>query len=110
MKDEKVYLKHIMLSIETIERYIKGVTKSRFLMESMISDAVIRQIEIIGEAAKHVSEDTKKKSSQIPWKDITGMRDKLIHAYFGVDKEAVWDTAKRDISALKGQIKKLMGD
>jgi uncharacterized protein with HEPN domain len=73
----------------------------------MIQDAIIRQIEIIGEASKLISEKIKEKSPSIPWKDIAGMRDKLIHNYFGVDIEAVWKTIKEDIPILKKEIQAL---
>jgi uncharacterized protein with HEPN domain len=70
----------------------------------LVQDGVIRQIEIIGEATKRLSKETKENHSDIPWKDIAGMRDKLIHDYFGVDIDAVWDTVKKDIPTLKKRI------
>jgi len=75
--------------------------------KTLIQDAVIRQIEIIGEASKLISNKIKSKSPKTPWKDIAGMRDKLIHGYFGVDLDAVWETVKKDIPPLKKDIKKL---
>ncbi len=108
MKDAGVYIKHILGAIEKIEKYTKNVTKAQFLEKSLIQDAVIRQIEIIGEASKLVSNKIKSKNTKIPWKDIAGMRDKLIHAYFGVDLEAVWETLKKDIPALKKEIKSII--
>lgn len=107
MKDERVYIEHMLNSIAKIEEYILDIGKDQFLEESLIQDAVIRQIEVIGEASKLISEKTKSKNPNIPWKDIAGMRDKLIHAYFGVDLEAVWDTVKKDIPSLKKGIEKL---
>ena len=89
MKDERVYIQHILGSIKKIEEYVSDVTKEKFVAESLLQDGVIRQIEIIGEASKLISEETKAKSKNIPWKDIIGMRDKLIHGYFGVDLDAV---------------------
>lgn len=97
-----------MESIERLETYIKGVSKEKFMKESLIQDAIIRKIEVIGEASKFISKETKDKNPKIPWKDVVGMRDKLIHAYFGVDLDAVWKTVKKDIPSLKKEIGKLV--
>jgi uncharacterized protein with HEPN domain len=81
--------------------------------DHLIQDGVIRQLEIIGEASKRLSAEIKEKYLEIPWKDITGMRDKLIHDYFGVDLDAVWDTVEKDIPVLKNKLESLvkeMGD
>jgi uncharacterized protein with HEPN domain len=86
-RDDCVYLKYIRDAVAKIQAYVKGVSKSTFLRDTLIQDAVIRQIEIIGEAAKRVSEKTRSENVQVPWQDISGMRNKLIHDYFGVDIE-----------------------
>jgi uncharacterized protein with HEPN domain len=72
--------------------------------DHLIQDGAIRQIEIIGEATKRLSKEIRKSHPKIPWKDIAGMRDKLIHDYLGVDLAAVWDTVKKDIPALKNSL------
>ena len=88
-KDDSVYLHHILDSINTIEGYLKGVSESKFEATQLLQDGTIRQIEIIGEAVRHVSKDLRRTYPEIPWEDIAGMRDKLIHDYFGVDLEKV---------------------
>jgi uncharacterized protein with HEPN domain len=107
MKNDTIYIEHILQAIAKIEQYTKKKTKQKFLDDSLVQDGVIRQIEIIGEASKHISNAIKEKTTNIPWRDIAGMRDKLIHDYFGVDVDAVWRTAKRDIPYLKKEIQSL---
>lgn len=107
-KDDAVFLRHILDAILKIEEYTNGVEYNKFIQDTLIQDGVIRQIEIIGEAAKNLSDNIRKKYPDIPWKDIAGMRDKLIHGYFGVDKDAVWDTAKKDIPILRQNLEKIL--
>lgn len=103
-KDDSIYLNHILDSIERIEAYTEGMEKDDFFSNNLVQDGTIRQIEIIGEAAKNLSKDLRDNNPQIPWSDIAGMRDRLIHHYFRVNIEAVWDTVKVDIPALKDEI------
>lgn len=104
-KEDNVYLKHILDAITRIEEYTAGIKYEDFMKNHLIQDGVIRQIEIVGEATKRISSDIKKKHPDIPWKDIAGMRDKLIHDYMGVDMDALWDTFKNDIPILKNKLK-----
>lgn len=111
MKRSEVYLRHILDSIEAIESYLKPIKNfEQFLLsENKITrDAVVRQLEIIGEASKSISAETKEKTNLLPWKEISGMRDKLIHEYFEVDYEIVWNTVKDDLPPLKNLIEKLL--
>lgn len=85
----------------------EGIDREGFLENSLIQDGVVRQLEIIGEAAKKLSQEFRNKYPQNPWKDMAGMRDKLIHGYFGVDLDAVWDTVKNDIPNLKEEMRKI---
>ncbi|WP_319508197.1 DUF86 domain-containing protein [uncultured Methanolobus sp.] len=101
MKNDSVFLIHILDAINQIEEYTTGVIYEEFLEKRLIQDAVVRQLEIIGEATKNLSSNTTEKNPHVPWKEIAGMRDKLIHVYFGVDLEEVWNTITKDIPYLK---------
>ena len=107
-KDDSVYLRHILDAILKIEEYTKEVDYRSFTQNTLIQDGVIRQLEIIGEATKRLSTALRSKYANIPWKKIAGIRDKLIHDYFGVDIDAVWDTLKQDLPALKEEAKRII--
>lgn len=109
-KDPKIFIEHILQSIEIIEGHVENKTKDDFLNSVLLQDAIIRRIEIIGEAAKNLPLDFKDKYSNIPWKTIAGMRDILIHKYFGIDLELTWEVVERDIPALKKQILRINED
>lgn len=106
-KDYHLFISHILDCIAKIKEYTKDVTKEDFLDSTQIQDALIRRIEVIGEAAKNIPPEIKKRHSNIPWKEIAGMRDVLIHEYFGVDLELTWKVAAKDISILKRKISKI---
>lgn len=100
-KDNAFYLNHIIESIEKIAVYSIEISQEQFMDNTLIQDAIIRQLEIIGEAVKNISPEIKKADDGIPWQDIAGMRDKLIHHYFGVDLYLVWYTIKKEIPFFK---------
>ena len=108
MKNDSVFLQHILDSISKIEKYTLSMDFEKFSSNSMAQDAVVRQIEIIGEAAKNLSDKIKSKEDDIPWRDIVGMRDKLIHHYFGTDSNSVWKTVEEDIPKLKESVNKIL--
>lgn len=94
--------------MELAEYFVKDMSYEQFVSDAKTNHAVIRCIEIMGEAAKHVPEDFREKYPEIPWKDIAGMRDKIIHLYFKVSLEKVWLVLKEDIPGLKPLIKKII--
>lgn len=90
MKEDIVFLKHIQESISVILEFTEGLTLTEFQNNRLVRDATIRNLEIIGEASKKISSDTRFNYPDIPFRNMAGMRDKLIHHYFGVDIPAVW--------------------
>ena len=107
IRDDVVYLRHIQDAINQIEVYVAGLDYETFMSSRLVQDGVIRQFEIIGEATKNLTEALKERHQDIPWKDIAGMRDKLIHQYFGVDLSAVWETVVYDLPPLKDVISRI---
>ncbi len=104
MKNDLVFLRHIHDSIEKIERYLGSLNYEEFICDEMRLSAVVRELEVIGQAARHFGEDFKGMHAEIPWKKMIDMRNFLIHQYFGVSEKIVWDTCKEDLPGLKGKI------
>lgn len=102
---DSVYLRHILEAIQTIEEYLEGFNCETFIKDKKTVDAVVRELEIIGEAASSLSEDFKKKHKELPFRDMTDMRNILIHEYFGINTKIVWDTCQADLPKLKEAIK-----
>ena len=107
MKKDKAYLKDILEAISDIDVFIAKINEAEFYKNKEKKYAVVRALEIIGEAAKNLSKELRTKHKEIPWKEIAGMRDKLIHWYFGIKWELVWETVKNKIPELKKQLLKI---
>ncbi len=103
-------LRHILDSVTEIEAYVQGVGLDKFLENSMMRFACIKQIEIIGEAANNLSEETRNQLNTVQWRQIIGVRHILVHEYFGIDDQLVWQIIKTDIPPLKEAIKIALGD
>jgi uncharacterized protein with HEPN domain len=108
MKNDAVYLHHILDAINRIQGYIAGVSYDQFLQDSLLQDGVVRQLEIIGEAARNVSGTFRDAHPELPWSQMTGTRNKLIHGYFEVNLFIVWDTVQSDLPPLKQQVERIL--
>lgn len=109
MTEDAVYLQHILDAIEKIESYT-AVGREEFMGTSHWQDAVIRQLEIVGEASKRLSQGLRSSHPKIPWRRICGLRDVLIHHYMGVDLKAVWEVTQKEIPILKKQVRSILED
>jgi uncharacterized protein with HEPN domain len=102
------YLQHILDEIEYLTKTVDGIEKTEFLSNETLKRAFVRSIEVIGEAVKQVPDHIREKYSEIDWRAMAGMRDRLIHGYFGVDYEVVWDVVASKIQTLKPQIQTIL--
>lgn len=107
-KDNLVYIEDMLSAIDKINRYRKGIGKDTFFNNEMLQDAVVRNIEIIGEAASKLSESFMKSHPNIEWRTIIAARNRLIHAYDTIDYQIVWDVISEDIPALEGKLRPLL--
>lgn len=106
-KNDNTYRQHILEAIEQIETYIFGVSYEHFLQERLLQDGVVRQLEIIGEASRNLSTEFREQHSEIPWGQIIGMRNRMIHAYFDLNLSIVWEVVQYDLPHLKKELKNL---
>ena len=108
MRDVVVYLEDIMEAISRIENSLERKSKADFLKNHDLQDLAARRLEVIGEAAKNIPLQIREKYAQIPWKNIAGTRDILIHAYFNIDLEKIWVVIQKDIPLLKKEVTKML--
>jgi uncharacterized protein with HEPN domain len=104
------YIEDIADAIESIEEFIIDMEYEEFLRDKKTNFAVVRSLEIIGEATKNIPDSVRDRYPHVPWKDMAGTRDKMIHHYFGVDLKVVWKTITEDIPSLKPLIRKILND
>ena len=107
-KDPSVYLTHILECIDLVEDYVSGLNLGGFEERQQVQDAVLRRIEIIGEAVKNLPEDLRRANPHVPWRQIAGTRDKVIHDYLGVDVELIWNVACTLLPELRRQVRAIL--
>ena len=107
-KDPTVYLSHILECIDLVGTYIAGLDLAGFEERQQVQDAVLRRIEIIGEAVKNLPDDLRLANPQVPWRQIAGTRDKVIHDYLGVDVELIWNVANTLLPELRDQVRSIL--
>ncbi len=108
MRDHRLYLRDIFAAMVAIQEFIQEMDFETFVSDDKTASAVLRKLEIIGEATKNVSEEIRREYPQVPWRQMAGMRDRLIHSYFGVDYLLVWETVKSQIPLLQPVIMQIL--
>ncbi len=109
-KDDSVFVEHILESIKAVEEFSKDTKKEDLVKSRLKQSAIIRELEVIGETAKNISKSIKDKYKEVQWREISETRDKMIHHYFGVDLEIIWEIIKLGLPELKKQILKIRTD
>jgi uncharacterized protein with HEPN domain len=107
-RDVRLFLKDILEGISRIEEYKAGKTQREFLQDHLVQDAVMRRLEVIGEATKNIPEDMRANYPDVPWRQIAGLRDVLIHGYFGVNLGRVWLVVENDLPRLKSKVTEIL--
>ncbi|MBI3012102.1 MAG: DUF86 domain-containing protein [Elusimicrobia bacterium] len=107
-RDTSVYLQDILEAISKIKSYVEGLSQKTVLGDNKTYDAILRNLEVIGEAAKHVPKEIKDANPAIDWRKIAGLRDIVIHEYFGLDSGIIWDIVKNKLPSLEEKIRKLL--
>ena len=107
-RDYKLFIKDIFDAIESIEEFVAGMNFEEFKNDDKTVNAVVRKLEIIGEATKNIPDEIKEKYPMLPWKEMAKIRDKLIHGYFVVDFEIVWKVVKEELPLLKPEIEEIL--
>lgn len=108
MRDYKLYLDDMLEAVKRIEQYARGVTFEKLKKDTLVLDGIVRNLEIIGEAAKNIPSQFREKYPEVEWKKIGGLRDILAHEYFGIDLEVVWDIVKNKLPGLQEQVSSIL--
>jgi uncharacterized protein with HEPN domain len=108
-RDPLVLLEDILLAIQKVGRYTSQMDYDAFLINELVIDGVVRNLEIIGEAARQLPEDFRRTNSQIDWTQIAGLRNRIVHDYFGLDLQIIWEIIQHDLPALEKQVRALQG-
>ena len=109
-KDDTIYVRHILDATERINEYLEGVTEAEFLQTGLLQDAVVRQLEIVGEATRNLSEELRTKHSDVPWREVIGLRNRIAHDYLNVDFQLVWEVVQYDLPILKSRVLQILGE
>ncbi len=109
-RDDHVYVRHILDAVDKIRMYVADYSQSTFLESTLIQDGVIRQMEIMGEASRRISPDTRMQHPDIPWREMAAMRNKLIHDYFGIDLQLVWTTVQEELPKVRASLVRVLKD
>lgn len=107
-RNVRLFFVDMLDAIGRIKTYTQGMSYERFMQDEKTKDAVLRNLEIVGEAVKNIPDKIKKRYSEVDWKVVAGMRDKLIHEYFGVSNQIVWETIESELPLFEAQIKKIL--
>jgi uncharacterized protein with HEPN domain len=107
VKDDKFYLIHILESIARIEQYVAG-DRGAFMASSLVQDAVVRNLQVLAESTQRLSDQMKARYTEVPWRDIAGLRNILVHDYLGVDLDQVWKILERDLPRLKADLNRIL--
>ena len=108
MRNYKLYLEDILVAIDSIEKFTAGMDLKAFRADDKTASAVMMKLEIIGEAAKQIPDEIRQNHPCVPWKEMAGMRDKLIHFYFGLDYQLVWRAIKERLPQIKPELRKIL--
>ena len=106
-RDPTLLIQDMLTAIGRIERYIQGKDHAAFIQDEMVIDAVVRNLEVLGEAARQLPEEFTTKHPEVPWRLVSGLRNRIVHDYFGLDIEIIWQIISRDLQPLKFQLQSL---
>jgi len=108
VRDFQIYLEDVIEAVDSIEEYTRELTYEAFVKDKKTVDAVVRNFEVIGEATKHIPEKVRMEYPSVPWRDMAGIRDKLIHGYFGVNLDVVWKTIKERLPKVRPLLEEVL--